>query len=68
MTAIQILEKLGANASFNPNHLSEEDKSGIEQTLSDSKPFNATQLHSHPGDDEEAPENNEDEEETDSEK
>lgn len=59
MTAIQILEKLGANASFNPSNLSEEDRSGIEQTLSDSKPFNAVQVHTSP-DDEETP--NEDEE------
>jgi hypothetical protein len=64
MTAIQILEKLGANASFNPSHLSEEDKSGIEQTLSDSKPFTAIQTHIPP-DDEEAPD---EEKEKDSEK
>jgi hypothetical protein len=31
------LENLGANALFNPKHLGEEDKLGIEQTLSDSK-------------------------------
>lgn len=63
MTAIQILEKLGANASFNPNHLSKEDKSKIEQTLSDSKPFNAIQINTQPDEDEETPDDSENEEE-----
>lgn len=61
MTAIQILEKLGANASFNPNHLSEEDKSVIEQTLSDSQPFNAIQVQTSP-DEEETPDEDQDNE------
>ena len=67
MTAIQILEKLGANASFNPNHLSEEDKSIIEQNLNDSKPFNAIQVHTHP-DDEEIPDEDENENDENDEK
>ena len=68
MTAIQILEKLGANASFNPNQLSEEDKSAIQQTLSDSEPFNAILINTQPEDDEETPDDSEDEEQPDSEK
>lgn len=61
MTAIQILEKLGANASFNPSNLSEEDRSGIEQTLSDSNTFNAIQAQTYP-EDEETPDEEKDEE------
>tara|TARA_R110002167_G_scaffold361905_1_gene580637 strand:+ start:365 stop:571 length:207 start_codon:yes stop_codon:yes gene_type:complete len=64
MTAIQILEKLGANASFNPSHLNEEDKLGIQQTLSDTKPFNAIQSQTPP-DEEEIPEENQDDEKND---
>jgi len=60
MTAIQLLEKLGANASFNPNHLSKEDKSSIEQAVSTSKTFTAVQLNTQPNDDEETPEENDD--------
>lgn len=60
MTAIQILEKLGADASFTPNNLSAEDTTDIEQTLSNSKPFNAVQIHNPP--DEEAPSEDEEKE------
>lgn len=65
MTAIQLLEKLGANASFNPNHLSDEEKMGIEQTLSDTKPFTAIQTQTYPEDEETPDEEQAPEKETD---
>mgnify|MGYP007055207757 FL=1 len=64
MTAIQILEKLGANALFNPSLLNEEDKLTIQQTLSETNKFNAIQTNTVP-DEEETPDEEQDDEKND---
>lgn len=57
MTAIQILEKLGADASFHPSKLTENDKKEIQQ-LSEQQPgFHAPLVHSPASEDEEETEN-----------
>lgn len=59
MTAIQILEKLGANAVFNPSQLSEEDKLTIQQALGDTQTYNAI-LSQSPPDEEQTPDEEQD--------
>ena len=62
MTAIQLLEKLGADASFDPSLLSVEDKEMLEDIIHKAKTFNAVELISVP-DEEEPEEESEDESE-----
>lgn len=52
MTAIQILEKLGADASLNPGTMSDEDKNKITQLAEATPLFNATLIHTSPDEDE----------------
>ena len=47
MTAIQILEKLGADASFNPNNLTDLEKSEIIKLSEKSDDFNAALILSN---------------------
>jgi hypothetical protein len=47
MTAIQILEKLGADASFNPANLTDLDKSEILELSEKGEDFNAALILSH---------------------
>lgn len=47
MTAIQILEKLGANASFNPNNLTDLNKQEILELSKNDEDFNAALILSH---------------------
>jgi hypothetical protein len=62
MTAIQLLEKIGADASFDLNLLSEEDKKSIEQIVQKAQIFNAVQNILPP--DEEEPEEQQDEQQS----
>jgi hypothetical protein len=57
MTAIKLLERLGADASFDPSLLSVEDKKTLEDIIQKAKTFNAIEVIHAP-----------DEEEDDSEK
>ena len=52
MTAIQILEKLGAEASLDPSQISQVDKEHINQLVNNSAFFNAALVHSPAEDDE----------------
>lgn len=63
MTAITLLEKLGADATFNPSLLSAQDKKVIEDIIQKAQIFNAVELITTP-DEEESDENTEDESET----
>jgi hypothetical protein len=45
MTAIQILEKLGADASLDPSSMSEQDRQQIAKLVEGSKTFNAVLTH-----------------------
>lgn len=63
MTAIKLLEKLGADASFNAGMLSEEDKKTVENLILNDKVFNAIVLITVP-EEEESEEDTEDETET----
>ncbi|MBU3002934.1 hypothetical protein [Paraglaciecola arctica] len=64
MTAIQILEKLGADASFNPNNLTDLNKSEIIQLSETSEHFNAA-LHHSPAEEDDESEDKEQEAEDD---
>jgi DNA-binding protein YbaB len=55
MTAIKLLEKLGADASFDPSLLAEEDKKTLEDIIQKAKTFNAIEIILAP-DEEEIPE------------
>ena len=44
MTAIKLLEKLGADASFDPSLLSAEDKKTLEDIIQKAKTFNAVEI------------------------
>jgi hypothetical protein len=46
MTAIQILEKLGADASLDPSQMSNNDKEQISQLVKNTAFFNASLVHS----------------------
>ena len=59
MTAIQILEKLGAEASLDPSQISQVDKEQINQLVNNSAFFNAALVHS-PAEDDEPDEEDED--------
>lgn len=52
MTAIQILEKLGADASFHPNKLTHDDKCKFSPLIENGVNFNAILSHSPAEDDE----------------
>jgi hypothetical protein len=56
MTAIQILEKLGADASFNPNNLTDLNKTEILELSEKGEDFNAALILSHSPAEEEVPE------------
>jgi hypothetical protein len=62
MTAIQLLEKLGADMSFNLSMLSEEDKKSIEDIILKANTFNAMEII-HAPEEEEPEEETEDESE-----
>jgi DNA-binding protein YbaB len=64
MTAIKLLEKLGADASFDPSLLSVEDKKTLEDIILKAKTFNAIELITVP--DEKEPEEEEEAEEKES--
>jgi hypothetical protein len=53
MTAIQILEKLGADASFHPSKLTDNDKRDIEQLSAQQPGFHAPLVHAPATEDEE---------------
>lgn len=65
MTAMQILEKLGADASFNPSHLSNQDKDDIAKLTENAPEFNAPLILSnqHPGEEPEEEEKEQKEDE-----
>ena len=44
MTAIKLLEKLGADATFDPNLLSQEDRKNLEDIIQKAKIFNAVEI------------------------
>jgi hypothetical protein len=52
LTAIQILEKLGAEASLDPSQISPNDKEQINKLVNSSAFFNAALVHSPAEDDE----------------
>ena len=60
MTAIKLLEKLGADASFDPSLLSAEDKKTLEDIIQKAKTFNAIEIIVAP-DEEESEEDTENE-------
>ena len=60
MTAIKLLEKLGADASFDPSLLSVEDKKTLEEIIQKAQTFNAVEIIVAP--DEEEPEEETDDE------
>lgn len=62
MTAIKLLEKLGADASFDPSLLSVEDKKTLEDIIQKAKTFNAIEIV-HAPDEKEPEEDPEDESE-----
>jgi hypothetical protein len=66
MTAIKLLEKLGADATFDPSLLSLEDKKTLEDIIQKAQIFNAVEIVYAP--DEEEEEEDDDEEDDDSEK
>jgi hypothetical protein len=66
LTAIKLLEKLGADASFDPSLLSAQDKETLEDIISKANTFNAIELISVP--DEKEPEEKDPEEEEPEEK
>ncbi len=71
MTAIQILERLGADASFHPSKLTDKDNAEIIKLSEDSPEFNAPLiLHHHPAEEEpeKAPEEAPEEEKSDDDK
>ena len=59
MTAIKLLEKLGADATFNPSLLSTQDKKVIEDMIQKAQTFNALEIIVAP-DEEESEEDTED--------
>ena len=61
MTAIQILEKLGADASLEPSQISNGDRAKINKLVANGAFFNATLVHSPAEEDE--PEEDDTEEE-----
>jgi len=64
LSAITLLEKLGADASFDPSLLSDEDKKTLEDIISRAKIFNAINLITTPDEDEkESEEEDEDKDE-----
>ena len=67
MTAIKLLEKLGADASFDPSLLSVEDKKAVEGMIQKAKRFIAMEII-HAPDEEESEEDTEDEDEPETEK
>jgi hypothetical protein len=52
MTAIKLLEKLGADATFDPSLLSAEDKKTLEDIIQKTKTFNAIEIIRAPDEDE----------------
>jgi hypothetical protein len=64
MTAIKLLEKLGADASFDPSLLSVEDKKTLEDIIQKAKTFNAIENITVPdeGEDEDEDEKKDEEE------
>jgi hypothetical protein len=56
MTAIKLLEKLGADATFDPSLLSVEDKKTLDDTIQKAKEFIAMEIIAVPDEEEEAPE------------
>ncbi|MFT6990502.1 MAG: hypothetical protein ACJASL_002480 [Paraglaciecola sp.] len=65
MTAIKLLEKLGADATFDPSLLSLEDKKTLEDIIQKAQIFNAVEIVYAPDEEEEE---DDDEEDDDSEK
>tara|TARA_R110002167_G_scaffold136332_2_gene323065 strand:+ start:2901 stop:3095 length:195 start_codon:yes stop_codon:yes gene_type:complete len=63
MTAIQILEKLGADASFHPSKLTDNDKREIEKLSAQQPGFHAPLVHAPATEDEEETEPQDDNEE-----
>ena len=53
MTAIQILEKLGADASFHPSKLTDNDKREIEKLSAQQPGFHAPLVHAPATEDDE---------------
>jgi hypothetical protein len=62
MTAIELLERLGADATFKQNLLSEEDKRTIENVIRKAKVFNAIEIVHAPDEEGEEPEEKPEEE------
>ena len=68
MTAIKLLEKLGADASFDQSLLSEEDKNSVEEIIHRAKNFIAMEIiHAPDEEEEESEQDSEDEPESESE-
>lgn len=68
MTAIQILEKLGADASYNSNQVSENDRLNIIKESKDTAEFSAPLTHHSPLEDEENEDEDKDEDKDSNEK
>jgi len=68
MTAIKLLERLGADASFDPSLLSVEDKKTLEDIIQKAKTFNAIENITVPdeGEDEDEKKDEEEQETPDS--
>jgi hypothetical protein len=62
MTAIELLERLGADATFAQKSLSEEDKKTLENIIQKAKIFNAIEIVHAPDEEEEEPEEKPEEE------
>jgi len=56
MTAIELLERLGADTTFDQKSLSEEDKKTLENIIQKAKIFNAIEIVHAPDEEEEKPE------------
>lgn len=65
MTAIQILEKMGANASADKNAISDSDRQNIDKLASKSPHFHAPITHGHGDGEDEDQDEDEDEDEVD---
>jgi DNA-binding protein YbaB len=68
MTAIKLLEKLGADASFDPSLLSVEDKKTLEDIILKAKTFNAIEVIHAPDEEEDESEKEDNDSEKDKEK
>ena len=60
MTAIKLLEQLGADATFDPSLLSAQDKKTIEDIIQKAQTFNAIEIIVAPDEEEEEEEDTED--------